>query len=39
MKAITDAHGGRCWITSAPGRGTTVHVALPTARTVVMSEV
>ncbi|MBG0827696.1 HAMP domain-containing histidine kinase [Planomonospora sp. ID67723] len=29
VKAITDAHGGRCWITSAPGAGTGVHVALP----------
>ncbi|GII04726.1 sensor histidine kinase [Planobispora takensis] len=29
VKAITDAHGGSCWITSAPGSGTCVHVALP----------
>ncbi|MFC7645350.1 sensor histidine kinase [Streptosporangium lutulentum] len=29
VKAITDAHGGRCWITSAPGEGTSVHVELP----------
>ncbi|GAA3443977.1 sensor histidine kinase [Planomonospora venezuelensis] len=29
VKAITDAHGGRCWITSAPGEGTCVHVVLP----------
>ncbi|MEU8379048.1 HAMP domain-containing sensor histidine kinase [Streptosporangium sp. NPDC048865] len=29
VKAITDAHGGDCWITSAPGEGTRVHVALP----------
>ncbi|WP_436761231.1 sensor histidine kinase [Streptosporangium sp. V21-05] len=29
VKAITDAHGGRCWITSAPGEGTRVHVELP----------
>ena len=31
VKAITDAHGGRCWITSAPGDGTSVHVELPAA--------
>ncbi|WP_433251374.1 sensor histidine kinase [Streptosporangium sp. CA-135522] len=29
VKAITDAHGGRCWITAAPGEGTCVHVELP----------
>ncbi|GAA4179855.1 HAMP domain-containing sensor histidine kinase [Streptosporangium oxazolinicum] len=29
VKAITDAHGGGCWITSAPGEGTSVHVELP----------
>ncbi|GIH75930.1 sensor histidine kinase [Planobispora longispora] len=29
VKAIAEAHGGRCWITSAPGAGTCVHVALP----------
>ncbi|MEO3856744.1 HAMP domain-containing sensor histidine kinase [Acrocarpospora sp. B8E8] len=29
VKAITDAHGGRCWITSALGSGTIVHIELP----------
>jgi signal transduction histidine kinase len=38
VKAITDAHGGHCWIASAPGRGTRVHVALP-ARTRLLGPV
>ncbi|WP_214108573.1 sensor histidine kinase [Acrocarpospora catenulata] len=32
VKAITDAHGGRCWITSTPGEGTTVHIEFPVIR-------
>ena len=30
-KGIVDAHHGRIWITSTPGRGTTVHFTLPLA--------
>jgi PAS domain S-box-containing protein len=28
-KAIVEAHGGRIWIESAPGRGTQIHFSLP----------
>ncbi len=28
-KRIVDAHGGRIWVTSKPGSGSTFHVALP----------
>ncbi|NUT44951.1 MAG: HAMP domain-containing histidine kinase [Thermoactinospora sp.] len=29
VAAVAEAHGGRAWIDSAPGRGTTVRVSLP----------
>ncbi|MEU8178226.1 HAMP domain-containing sensor histidine kinase [Microbispora hainanensis] len=29
VKAIVEAHGGRCRIVSSPGEGTAVHIALP----------
>ena len=28
-RAIVAAHGGRCWVSSTPGRGSTFYVALP----------
>jgi signal transduction histidine kinase len=28
-RAIVEAHGGRCWVSSIPGRGATFFVALP----------
>jgi signal transduction histidine kinase len=28
-RAIVEAHGGRCWVNSAPGKGATFQVALP----------
>jgi signal transduction histidine kinase len=31
VKAIVDAHGGRVWVNTAPGAGSTFHIALPSA--------
>jgi signal transduction histidine kinase len=31
VKAVSDAHGGRVWLESVAGQGTTFHIALPVA--------
>jgi signal transduction histidine kinase len=31
VRAVTDAHGGRIWLESTVGVGTTFHVVLPVA--------
>ncbi len=31
VRGIVEAHGGRVWVESAPGRGSAFHVALPSA--------
>jgi signal transduction histidine kinase len=31
VRAIAEAHGGRIWVESTPGKGTTVYFALPVA--------
>jgi two-component system sensor histidine kinase SenX3 len=31
-RAVAEAHGGRIWMDSTPGEGTTVHIELPLSR-------
>ncbi|TXH21843.1 MAG: HAMP domain-containing protein [Elusimicrobia bacterium] len=38
VKGFVEAHGGRVWMESAPGRGTTAHVLWPVADPAALSE-